>query len=152
MRRTVQALSLVLVTAAAGSGIAVASARPARVQTSTTVLHTTAKLTFAHTFDIGQHGRSAGDITTFGGRLTGPDLNGHYQASCVNVTRSAQECTETLSVPGGAIAAQAAYGSGSTALTPIVGGSGRYLGTRGDMTEREINGGRAVRLVLRLEH
>ncbi len=152
MRRTVQALSLVLVTAAAGSGIAIASAHPARGQTSTTVLHTTAKLTFAHTFDLGRHGRSAGDITTFGGRLTGPDLRGRYQASCVNVTPSAQECTETLSVPGGAIAAQADYGSGSTALTPIVGGSGRYLGTRGDMTEREIDGGRQVRLDLRLEH
>ena len=150
MRKRLQALSLVLVTAAAGSGIAVASAHPVRAQASSTVLHTTAKLTFAHSFDLGQHGRSAGDITTFGGRLTGPDLNGHYQASCVNVTRTAQECTESLSVPGGSIAAQAAYGSGSTALTPIVGGSGRYLGARGDMTEQETDGGREVRPVLHL--
>jgi hypothetical protein len=114
------------------------------------VLHTTAKLSFAHQVDLGKHGPSAGDITTFGGRLVGPDLKGSYQASCINVTATTQECTESLTVPGGHLAAQASYGQASTALTPIVGGSGNYVGARGDMSEREINNGREVQLVLHL--
>jgi hypothetical protein len=114
------------------------------------VLHTTAKLTFAHQVDLGKHGPSAGHLTTFGGRLVGPDLKGIYQADCINVTATTQECTESLTVPGCHIAAQASYGEASTALTPIVGGSGSYVGARGDMSEREVNNGREVQLVLRL--
>lgn len=75
---------------------------------------------------------------------------GSYQADCINVTATTQECTESLTVPGGHIAAQASYGQASTALTPIVGGSGSYVGARGDMSEREVHNGREVQLVLHL--
>jgi hypothetical protein len=150
MKSSLKTLPLLVTCALAASGVAAASAYPTAAAPSAAVLHTTAKLSFAHQVDLGKHGPSAGDITTFGGRLVGPDLKGSYQASCINVTATTQECTESLTVPGGHLAAQASYGQASTALTPIVGGSGSYVGARGDMSEREINNGREVQLVLHL--
>jgi hypothetical protein len=143
--------SLVLTAAAGAAAIASTSAYPAGATSSGDDFHTTAKLTFAHNVDVAPHGPSAGDSTTFGGRLIGPDLKGRYQAYCVNVTRTSQQCSEAIISPGGQIAAQAVYGAGGTALTPIVGGSGRYASARGDMAEREVDNGREVRLVLHLE-
>jgi hypothetical protein len=151
MKKSLKAVPLLVICAAAASGIAAASADPTAAAPAGPVLHTTAKLTFAHRVDLGKHGPSAGDITTFGGRLVGPDLKGSYQADCISVTPTTQECTESLTVPGGQIAAQASYGQASTALTPIVGGSGSYVGARGDMSEREVNNGREVQLVIHLD-
>jgi hypothetical protein len=151
MKGKLQLRSVALTAAAATVAIAVVSTYPAGAESSRSNLHTTARLTFGHSVDLGVHGPSAGDITTFGGRLVGPDLKGRYQAYCVNITRTSQQCSETVIVPGGHIAALAVYGSGSKALTPIVGGSGRYAGARGDMAEREVNGGKEVRLVLQLQ-
>lgn len=143
--------SLVLAAAAVAAVTAAASAYPAGAAPSPTDLRTTAKLTFGNSVDVGVRGPSAGDITTFGGRLIGPDLRGRYQAYCVKVTRTTQQCSESMIADGGQIAALAVYGSGKTALTPIVGGSGRYAGERGDMSEREVDNGREVRLVLHLQ-
>jgi hypothetical protein len=151
MKKTVTALSLLVTTAAVATGIAAGSAHSAGTAAPAGDLHTTAKLTFAHSVDLGAHGPSAGDMTTFGGRLTGPDLKGRYQAYCVSISPTKQECSETLVTPGGQIAAQASYGQGSTALTPIVGGSDSYAGARGDISEREAAKGRLVRLVVHLE-
>jgi hypothetical protein len=151
MKKTLTAVSLLVTTAAVATGIAAGSAHSAGTAAPAGGLHTTAKLTFAHNVDLGAHGPSAGDMSTFGGRLTGPDLKGQYQAFCVSISSTKQECSETLVTPGGQIAAQASYGQGSTALTPIVGGSGRYAGARGDLSEREASKGRVVHLVLHLE-
>jgi hypothetical protein len=151
MKKRVTALSLVVTTAAVGTGIAVAATRPGAAPSAGSQLHTTAKLTFAHSVDLGRHGPSAGDITTFGGRLVGPDLKGRYQASCVTISSTRQECSETLTMPDGQIAAQASYGQGSTAVTPIIGGSGNYAGARGDISEQEVANGREVKLVFHLE-
>jgi hypothetical protein len=140
-------------TAIAAAGVAAASAHPAAgAAVASGDLHTTIKLTSAHRVDLPPHGPSIGDITTFGGRLLGPDLIGRYQAYCVSVTRTTQECSLTYTVPGGQIAAQASYGQGRTALTPIAGGSGAYAAVRGDISEREIANGRKVRLVFHLMH
>ena len=152
MSKTLTALSVSIVAAAAtAGGIAAASPHAARAAAAATDLRTTAKLTSAHRIDLPPHGPSAGDITIFGGRLLGPDLTGSYHAYCVSVSRAQQECAMTLAVPGGQIAAQAFYGQSSTALTPIVGGSGKYSGTRGDMSERETQRGREDHLVLHLQ-
>ena len=146
MKRSRTAFSLAVI----GAGIAVAASHPAGAQPSGTDLHTTAKLTFAHTVDVGARGASAGDVTTFGGRLVGPDLKGRYQAVCVAISPTAQECSETLMTASGQIAAQASYGKGTAALTPITGGSGAYAGARGDMSEQELAHGREGRLVVHL--
>jgi hypothetical protein len=151
MKRKFKALPVVLTSVVAASGIAAATAYSSGAASSAAVLHTTAKLTFAHRVDLGKHGPSAGDISTFGGRLIGPDLKGRYQAVCISATTSIQECTESLTVPGGRIAAQASYGHGSTALTPITGGSGSYVSARGDISEREVDNGREVQLVLHVD-
>jgi hypothetical protein len=145
-------LSLALAPAAiVAAGIATASAQPAAAAAASGDLHTTAKITFAHRVDLPPRGPSAGDITTFGGRLLGPDLTGRYQAYCVSVSRSRQECSLTFMLPGGQIAAQASYGQSGNAATPIVGGSGTYATTRGDISEHEIKGGREDRLVFHLK-
>jgi hypothetical protein len=151
MKKKLTVLPVALVAGTAAAGIAAASAHPTGTTAASHDLRTSAKLTFAHSVDLGARGPSAGDITVFGGRLVGPDLKGRYQAYCVNVSRTRQECSETLITAGGQIAAQASYGQGTTALTPIVGGSGTYTGTRGDLSEQEAAGGRVVHLVLHLE-
>src|SRR4051794_15482040 len=151
MNNRLTALSLLVTTAAVGAAIAVAAAHPAGAQSSGSELHTTAKLTFAHAVDLGTHGPSAGDMTTFGGRLIGPDLKGRYEAFCVTVSGARQECSETLILSGGQIAAQASYGQGSKALTPITGGSGNYAAARGDISEQEVANGREVKLDVHLQ-
>jgi hypothetical protein len=144
------ALMSLIAAGAASAVIAAGSSHPAAAQSPAGDLTTTAKPTFFHSTDLGRHGPSAGDVNTFGGKLTGPDLKGHYQAACVNVSRTNQECTETLFTAAGEITAQAAYGKGSTAITPITGGSGNYGGARGTIAEQEVSNGRQVHLVVHL--
>ncbi len=107
--------SLFLTAAAGGTLIAGSAAYPAGAAPSPPDIHTTAKLTFSHSVDVGARGPSAGDISTFGGRLIGPDLKGRYQAYCVNVTRTSEQCSETVVTPEGQIAALAVYSTGGTA-------------------------------------
>src|SRR5581483_11414358 len=56
MKSSLKALPLLVTCALAASGIAAASAYPTAAAPSTAVLHTTAKLTFAHRVDLGKHG------------------------------------------------------------------------------------------------
>lgn len=143
---------LSLAAAAIGAGaLLIPSSHAAGAAAASGDLHTTAKLIYAHHVDLPPRGPSSADITTFGGRLLGPDLTGRYQAYCVNVSAARQECSETLILPDGQIAAQAAYGQSTRALTPIVGGSGKYATARGDFSEQEIANGREVKLILHLQ-
>lgn len=152
MKNPLTKLSLGLAATAIGAaGVVAASAHSAGPAAGSGDLHTTAKLTSAHRVDLPPRGPSSGDMTTFAGRLLGPDLTGRYQAYCVSVPGTRQACSITYTVRGGQIAAQASYGEGSTALTPIVGGSGAYAVMRGDISEREIANGRKDRLVFHLE-
>jgi allene oxide cyclase len=146
-------LAIIPLAAAGASAVALiaASPHPAHATTPSGDVATTARITSAHRVDLPPHGPSVGDMTTFGGRLLGPGLTGRYQAYCVSVSRSAQECSLTFVAPGGKITAQALYGQGATALTPITGGSGTYADARGDISEREIHNGREVRLVFHLK-
>ena len=67
---------------------------------------------------------------------------GRYQGVCTVLPHSSQQCSFTLGLPDGQLVVEAAYGpgfnTGSVALEAVVGGTGAYLGARGEGRDREI--------------
>lgn len=114
------------------------------------VIRATAHVTHGHQTDVGRKGGSAGDQLQFGGTVTG-GLSGAFDASCTNTSRTRQTCLMTFRLANGSITAQADYGrNGTSALTPITGGSGAYANASGDLHEQERQGGRIDRLAFHL--
>jgi hypothetical protein len=67
---------------------------------------------------------------------------GRFQGVCTALPRSSQQCSFTVGLPGGQIVVEAGYGPGfnvgSTALEAVIGGTGRYVGARGQGRDREL--------------
>jgi hypothetical protein len=91
------------------------------------------------TVDVGEPGKSAGDLTVWGpdplfDEANEVDTGAVTQGSCLALnTEGDNHCIETVVFPNGStIAIQGVQsGDGSPSLTTIVGGSGDYLGATG---------------------
>jgi len=149
MKPLLVAGTAVLAAVLGAATLSAAAASPHGSNAKARVIHATAKPTHGHQVDIGRHGPSAGDQISFGGRITGGET-GAFEASCVSTSRSRQVCSLVLRLSHGMITAEADYGAGGTAATPITGGTGRYAGARGVVHEREQHGGRIDQLVIDL--
>jgi hypothetical protein len=106
--------------------------------------------------DFAPAGDSPGDLGVLAGTLTQDGkAAGSYQGYCVVITDpSNSECTFTFALKAGQIVVTTGYGtfngSGDTARSPIVGGTGEYSNARGWIEESEIGEG-AVRVVFHIE-
>ena len=94
--------------------------------------------------DASPKGPSAGDIGYVNGRILERGKRiGRYQGICTTLPQNSQQCTFTLGLPGGQLIVESAYGpgfnTGSVALEAIVGGTGTYLGARGEGRDRELS-------------
>lgn len=114
------------------------------------------KITAFTPIDLGQPGPSPGDQGVLAGTLTGAGADaGSYQGHCVNITDpSNSECTFSFFLGDGQIVVTTGYGkpngAGSSAESPIVGGTGRYSKARGYIEETE-TGEDTIHVVFHLE-
>ncbi len=81
-------------------------------------------------------GQSPGDVAAITGKLFQKGKpSGRYHGVCIQITKTASQCSFTLGLPEGQILIQSSYGpgfnTGNTAREPIIGGSGAYKGARG---------------------
>lgn len=134
---------LILIAALIATATAVAASSYASSGTTGT-LDLTGKVTAFHTaLDAKPAGQSAGDI----GYETGTIFEhgkriGRFQGVCTSLPEQSQQCSFTLGLPGGQLIVESGYGpgfnTGSVALEAIVGGTGTYVGARGQGRDREL--------------
>jgi hypothetical protein len=111
----------------------------------TTTLDLTGILTGYHVaLDAKPKGPSAGDIGYVNGIVLEHGKRvGRYQGVCTTLPQSSQQCSFTLGLPDGQLVVEAGYGpgfnTGPVALEAVVGGTGAYLGARGQGRDRELS-------------
>ena len=89
-------------------------------------------------------GQSAGDIGYETGNLFAHGKGvGRFQGVCAQLPDASSQCSFTLGLPDGQILIQAAYGpgfnTGSVAREAVIGGTGAYVGARGQGRDRELS-------------
>jgi Dirigent-like protein len=89
---------------------------------------------------------SQGDMFVFTGRLSrragGPQIGRTHGVCAITLAagqRSQSQCTATVGLRGGQIAAQGVTSAGDVLTFAITGGTGRYRTARGTVTSRDIN-------------
>ncbi len=94
--------------------------------------------------DVKPAGYSAGDIGYVVGKLSEKGKpTGRYHGVCFTIANNSSQCSFTVGLPDGQLVLQASYGpgfnTGSTALEPVVGGTGAYEGARGVVHDTEVD-------------
>jgi hypothetical protein len=111
---------------------------------STTTLELTGVVTGFHVaLDAKPAGASPGDIGYTGGIIYEHGKRvGRFQGTCTTLPQSSQQCSFNLGLPGGQLIVESAYGpsfnTGSVALEAVTGGTGIYMGARGEGRDREV--------------
>jgi len=140
MKRRILSLAAPL----AVTGIAFISlAQPAHAEAGQSFDLTLSMTSHGPIVDAGAAGSSPGDTSYVSGvvRSAGTKV-GRFGGTCTQLTATNQQCTFTLGLADGQLAIMAGYGpgmnvGGNTALEPIVGGTGKYEGARGQSTSIE---------------
>jgi allene oxide cyclase len=84
--------------------------------------------------DLGAKGNGPGDVLFFRETLReGGKRAGHSEVMCVTVARDVGRCQGTLFLAGGTLEASGAAHFDARFSLPIVGGTGRYAGARGEL-------------------
>jgi hypothetical protein len=133
---------LIVVTAAAVAAAVVAAYSHAGAATTRSLDLTGIPAVQRVTLDVAPKGDSAGDMGIKSGTLyRNGKRAGRYEGMCVLLPRHGSLCSFTLSLAGGQILLQSGYGpglnDGAVVREPIVGGSGSYVGARGQGIDRE---------------
>jgi hypothetical protein len=111
---------------------------------SNTTLDLTGIVTGFHTaLDAKPAGPSPGDIGYTNGVVYEHGKRvGRFQGVCTALPQSSQQCSFTLGLPGGQLIVESGYGpgfnTGSVALEAVIGGTGTYVGARGQGRDREV--------------
>jgi hypothetical protein len=138
-------LILIAILALAVPTLAYASTRSNHSPRSSQTLDLTGLVTGYHVaLDASPKGPSAGDIGYGNGTILEHGKRvGRYQGICTSLPQNSQQCTFTLGLPGGQLIVESGYGpgfnTGSVALEAIVGGTGTYLGARGEGRDKELS-------------
>jgi len=134
--------------AVAAVALAVGAAIPAAASSGDSAKHRTiqvvAILTDSSFIDLGAPGPSLGDEIVFSNKLLHEGKQvGHEGAVCTTVSLERQEaqCVATFSFPGGQITAQALdiLGSSAPYAVSITGGTGEYVGVKGEEQTRPVS-------------
>jgi hypothetical protein len=134
-------LIVIVVVALAAAGVAASSNASGGRGTT---LDLTGTITGFHVaLDAKPTGESPGDIGYETGILYEHAKRvGRFQGVCTTLPQSSQQCSFILGLPGGQIVIESGYGpsfnTGSVALEAIVGGTGAYVGARGEGRDREL--------------
>lgn len=99
---------------------------------------------FRVVLDAKPTGQSAGDIGYETGNLFEHGKPaGRFQGVCTQLPRASSQCSFTLGLAGGQILIQASYGpgfnTGNVAREAVIGGTGAYVGARGQGRDRELS-------------
>jgi allene oxide cyclase len=93
------------------------------------------------TIDLGTRGDSVGDLLTFANPVfdhSNKAQVGTDQGFCVRtVVGKAWECNWTVTLKEGQITVEGPYHDTGESLFSIIGGTGKYIGARGQMTLRQ---------------
>lgn len=118
--------------------------RAAGGSASATTLDLTGLVTGFHTaLDAKPAGPSPGDIGYTSGIIYEHGKRvGRFQGVCTILPHSSQQCSFALGLPGGQVILESGYGpgfnTGSVALEAVTGGTGAYIGARGQGRDREV--------------
>jgi hypothetical protein len=152
--RTTSGLALsALVLGISIGGVSLASASPvAKPRTLTLISADTGQGELY--IDAGPKGESAGDTIIFSellfARARAKKPIGHVEVVCINTSLNAARCNGTLFLASGKIEAAGAIHFRKTFRIPVVGGTGAYSGTGGELQVTELSETRdryVVRLV-----
>ena len=137
--------------ALAAAVAALAAAAPAAARTPATI-HLTGTQTYLHMVDTAPGGYSLGDQFIFGEVLKtkAGKRAGFDQISCRLAGRWPREadfCQATIFLAGGKIVAEGGTGGRSFSV-PIVGGTGAYLGARGQIDVAPLRHGESLTIRL----
>jgi allene oxide cyclase len=154
MRTTsVLALSALILGISIG-GVSLASASPAAKAPRTLTLISADTGQGELYIDAGPKGESAGDTIIFSellyDRARAKKPIGHVEVVCINTSLNAARCNGTLFLAAGKIEAAGAIHFRKTFRIPVVGGTGAYSGTGGELQITELSETRdryVVRLV-----
>lgn len=151
MKRTLLGLILLALVAAVAAIPSLASGGDSKGRTIDLTGVTTS---MGVALDAKPAGDSPGDIGYVAGKLSRNGRPfGRFHGICFVIAKGTSHCTFTAGLPDGQLMLEASYGpgfnTGATALESIVGGTGAYVGARGQGHDSEI-GKNGLRLHLEL--